>query len=336
MNGSIKNTYLFIFLLFFIIFISIVNLRLGSVWIPRENFWALFFSTNNVQPHFETILFSYRIPKLITAFLAGASLGLSGLLMQSLFRNPIVGPYILGLSGGSGLAVALVVMGGLAGLNIFHSDFIISLAAIVGSALVLLLDLLLFIKLKRTEILLIAGLMIGAFSSAVLSLLSFFAPARELQQYFFWTMGNLGNTSTLELWGLGITLIVIFFLSIGKSKFLNLMLLGDDYFKASGYSLLHMRLFIIITSGILTGFVTSITGPLVFVGLIVPHLARMIFKTEMHQYLIPAVILIGGGFMISTDIISQLPGQQGVLPINSITALIGAPLVIHLLIRNRN
>ncbi len=330
-----KKSYfkLFLGLVLVLILVSLINLRTGSVWIPWHDFTRVI-SGQLSDSGYHTIVWQYRMPKLLVAAMAGAGLGLAGLLLQTMFRNPIVGPYVLGISSGSGLAVALVMMSGLAYFSGIHSAYILSLAAIAGSFLVLAFNLFLFEQLRKTEILLIAGLMIGAFSGAVLSILSVYAPAEQLQRYFFWTMGNLTVSRPVFLWILGLGVPLLFIISASKIKYLNLLLLGDDYVRASGVRLDRLRWFIILISGILTGLITAVTGPLAFVGLIIPHITRMIFRTQMLQYLIPGVFLTGATFMIAADVISQLPGRAGVLPVNSITALLGAPLVIHLLLRN--
>jgi iron complex transport system permease protein len=320
-------------LLAILIIVAMLNLRLGSVWISWDDF-RMILSGREANTSLYTIVWEYRFPKLLVAAAAGSGLGLAGLLMQTMFRNPIVGPYVLGLSSGSGLAVALLIMTGIAVFPKLNSAYAISAAAIGGSSAVLLLNLALYKKVKRTEVLLIAGLMIGAFSGAVLSILSVFAPAEKLQRYFFWTMGNLTVTQPLYLWMIGIGVGTIYFLAFTKVKYLNLLLLGDDYVVSSGVNLKRLHLFVIILTGILTGLITAVTGPLAFTGLIIPHITRMIFRTEMLQYLIPGVFLTGSGFMILTDIVAQLPGSTMVLPVNSITALLGAPLVVHLLLRN--
>ncbi len=320
-------------LILMLILISGLNLRIGSVWIPWDMFLRIL-SGDEVSASLHAIVWQYRFPKLIVAFAAGSGLGLAGLLMQTMFRNPIVGPYVLGLSSGSGLAVALVIMLGLSVLPGLQSVYGISMAAVAGSVAVLSFNLFLFRFLRRTEVLLIAGLMIGAFSGAILSILSVYVPAEKLQRYFFWTMGNLSVAQPVFLWILGLGIPLFFLLTAGRIKYLNLLLLGDDYVRSAGVDLNRLHLFIILISGIITGLITAVTGPLAFVGLIIPHITRMVFKTQLLQYLIPGVFLIGGIFMVATDLAAQLPGHTGILPVNSITALIGAPLVVHLLIRN--
>ncbi len=322
----------FLFLAVVFVLSVFLNLRMGSVWIENQTFWKI------ITGHLEDstaylLLWEYRIPKLIMAISVGAGLGLAGLLMQTLFRNPIVGPYVLGLSGGSGLAVALLMLGGSwLGWQADGPGWIV-MAATMGSILVLWVDILLFKILKSTASLLIAGLMVGAFSGALLSILVYFSQAEQLQQYTFWTMGRLGNTTAGERLVLISIIAAGYILATFFIRYLNQLLVGESYARSMGISLEKISLLIIVLTGIVTGAVTAIAGPVAFVGLVVPHLARMFFKTQMHRLLLPAVFLMGSILMIWTDMISQLPGSDWILPINSITALIGAPLVIRLLIK---
>jgi len=328
-----KTGYKFFGLALLLVTIAFADIRWGSVAMDSNTFWQ-----SLLHPHAEniytSILYNYRLPKMFTAFLAGSGLALAGLLLQTLFRNPIVGPYVLGISSGAGLAVALLLGLGAMAAWISGNVYAVSIAAITGSWIVLLINILLFKKLRRPEVLLVAGLMVGAFSGAVLGILAVRMPAAQLQKYFFWTTGNLGNVRPVELSIMAGSVILAYALSLRQIKYLNLMLLGDAYLQAAGYPPRRLHLFIISIAGFITGIITAVTGPLAFTGLIVPHIGRLYFKSYSHQYLLPAVFLIGGAFMIGVDWISQLPGQNGILPVNSITALIGAPLVIHLLIKN--
>ncbi len=322
----------FIFLAIVFLLSVFLNLRMGSVWIENQTFWQIL--TRNLQGSTEyLLLWQYRLPKLLVAIGVGAGLGLAGLLMQTLFRNPIVGPYVLGLSGGSGLAVALLMLGGSwLGWHMDSPGWIV-LAAGLGSIIVLWIDIMLFKILKSTASLLIAGLMIGAFSGALLSVLVYFSQAEQLQHYTFWTMGRLGNTTSGERFIFLFIVVSGYLTAIFLIRYLNQLLVGESYARSMGISLEKISLYIIILTGILTGAVTAIAGPVAFVGLVVPHLARMFFNTQMHRILLPAVFLMGSILMIWTDMISQLPGSDWILPVNSITALIGAPLVIRLLIK---
>jgi iron complex transport system permease protein len=334
MCESGRNKALWIFLILLLVSVVFLNLRAGSVWIPWQDFREVI-TTPSGNTAFHTIVWEYRFPKLLMAIFTGAGLGLAGLFMQTLFRNPVAGPYILGLSGGSGLAVALLVMGSFILAFPAGHPFALSIASAIGSLGVLATDIFLFRRLKQPYILLIAGLMIGAFSGALLSLLTYFTPAQGLQKYMFWTMGNLGNTGLTAVYLTAFTVIAAYILSLFKIKYFDLMLLGDDYVKASGVNLYRLRMFLLLVPGIVTGIITAFTGPIAFAGLIIPHLGRIIFKTELHRILIPAVALLGSTFMLSVDTAAQLPGSSYTLPLNAITALIGAPSVVYLLLKRQ-
>jgi len=328
----VRQKILYIFLPAAFLVLAWAELRFGSVWIPWNRFREAF--TGEGSEVYRMIIWDYRFPKMWTAILAGAGLSLAGLLLQTLFRNPIVGPYVLGISSGAGLGIALAMAGALA---VFMTRLPVSLtfaAAVAGSTAVLALDIWLYRRIPRPESLLVAGIMAGAFAGAVLGILLIYMPAARLQKYFFWTAGNLGNVPPLELAVMASAVLTAFGWSAGRIKYLNQMLLGDEYAEASGVHLHRLRLEIIILTGMVTGIVTAVTGPLAFTGLMVPHLARLLLRTWQHQYLLPAVFLLGASFMMAVDLVSQLPGAPGTLPVNSITALVGAPWVVWLLLKN--
>lgn len=324
------------FLLFVLLFISItINVVLGSVLVPKgELINLLQFNFDNNSPYYH-IIFDYRIPKTIVAILVGAGLGLSGLLMQSIFRNPIVGPYVLGLSSGAGLGVAVLILGSsMIGLS-FISSFSISMAAIFGSILTLLLIMSFYVKVKNTVSLLIIGLMVGVFSGAIISILSYFTQAERLQKYVFWSMGNLGNLSWIEIGILAGISIFAITVTVYFIKPINALLLGENYALSMGVNIKQTTTSVILITGLLVGSTTAFVGPVAFVGLAVPHLARMFFKTHLMQTLLPATILIGAILMLFCDTIAQVPGSVLALPINSVTAILGAPLVIYMIFKNR-
>ena len=321
-------------LLIFLLLISFgVNVSLGSVIFPLS-VWHDIFSGNEVSQAYDGIL-SFRLLKALAAILVGGGLALSGLLLQTMFRNPIVGPYVLGLSSGAGLGVAVLLLGGsVFGWQLF-SEFSTGMAAAFGSMLVLLLLMGLYYKFSQPVNLLIAGLMLGFFASAFINILSYFTRAEALQRFVFWNMGSLGNQSTGALW---VSFTVLFF-SAGISyyffKELDLLLLGDEYALSMGVSVKHLHLIIVLITGILAGTLTALFGPIGFVGLAVPHLSRSFFNTQLHQILIPADILIGAIILLICDTIAQVPGSVISLPINSVTALFGAPLVVYMLFKNK-
>lgn len=315
-----------------------LNISLGSVSIPFKSvFSSLFGSTENKI--WQTIIIDFRLPKAITAILVGSGLGISGLLMQTLFRNPLAGPFVLGISSGASLGVSLVILGsslfgGLLAGSIM-SNWSIVIAASLGSFLVLLAVLAVSSRVRDTMAILIIGLMFGSITAAVVSVLSYFSSAEQLQQYIFWGFGSLSNLSWKEIlifFGIYAIGIVI---SVFSIKSLNSLLLGDNYAKSLGLNLKQSRLLIIIATSLIAGTITAFAGPIAFIGLAIPHLTRQIFKTTNHKILLPAVFLFGAIVMLICDSIAQIPSSDYTLPINAITALVGAPVVIWLLVRQR-
>ena len=288
----------------------------------------------------EYIIFNVRLPKAITAVLVGVGLSISGLLMQTLFRNPLAGPYVLGLSSGSSLGVAFVILGASI-LPTFLSEILLSsygiiLASCLGSFLVMLLVLIVSQRLRDTATILIVGLMFSSFTGAIVSVLTYFSSAEQLQKFTFWSMGNLGNLSWQNILILFISVLIGLLLSIISIKSLDALLLGENYAKSLGLNIKKSRYSIIIATCILAGSITAFAGPIAFVGLAVPHLAKLLFQTSNHKILFWSTILIGGILMLFCDMISQLPGLDFTLPINAITSIIGAPIVIWLLIWKKN
>ncbi len=271
--------------------------------------------------------------------LVGSGLALSGLLMQTLFRNPLAGPFVLGISSGASLGAALLIMGSsaFAGITTFGlvNDVSVAIAASMGSFLVLLSVMTVAAKVKDTMALLIIGLMFGSITAAIVSVLSYFSNAEQLQQFVFWSFGSVGNLSWRQLLLLfGIVLLGVL-LSVHTVKALNALLLGENYAKSLGVNLKKARYVIILATGLLAGGITAFAGPIAFVGLAVPHLARQLFDTTDHKILVPAVLLYGSILMLLCDTVAQVPNDTSVLPINAITSILGAPVVIWLLVRKR-
>lgn len=333
-----NHTYPFLILTVILLFCFVLNISLGSVSIPfSEVLGSLFGSVDNET--WQVIITKVRLPKAITAIMVGSGLGISGLLMQTLFRNPLAGPFVLGISSGASLGVAIVILGsGLFGglfATVLISKWSIVIAASLGSFLVLLAVLAVSSRVRDTMAILIIGLMFGSITAAIVSVLSYFSSAEQLQQYIFWGFGSLSNLSWEEL--------LIFFgiysvgiiLSIFSVKGLNALLLGDNYAKSLGLSLKSSRFVIIFATSLIAGTITAFAGPIAFIGLAIPHLTRQIFKTTNHKILLPAVFLFGAIVMLICDSIAQVPSSDYMLPINAITALVGAPVVIWLLVRQR-
>ncbi len=285
------------------------------------------------------IIWNYRIPKALTAVLVGSGLSLSGLLMQTLFRNPLAGPYVLGISSGASLGAALLIMGSslFSGFMTFSAfnDIALAVASSVGSFLVLLIVLTVAVRVKDTMALLIIGLMFGSITAAIVSVLSYFTKAEKLQQYVYWSFGSLGNLSWTQLAILCLCTFIGIILSILSIKSLNAFLLGENYAKSLGIHLKKSRYIIIMATGLLAGCITAFAGPIAFIGLAVPHVTRQLFHTTDHKILIPASLCCGAVLMLVCDTIAQLPGSMSVLPINAITSIFGAPVVIWLLVRKR-
>jgi len=335
-----RNTILFSLLFLGLIVLFFVNISLGSITIPFKEVYTSLTGGHASKSTWEYIIINYRLPKAITAVLVGMGLSISGLLMQTLFRNPLAGPYVLGLSSGASLGVAFVILG--AGVlpsflsSIVLSPYGIVLASTLGSTSVLLLVLLVSQRLRDTMAILIVGLMFGSFTSSVVGVLTYFSSAEQLQKFTFWSLGNLGNLSWTSILILSICVLFGLLLSLLSIKPLNALLLGENYAKSMGLNFNKARLVIIIATGILAGSITAYAGPIAFVGLAVPHIAKLVFQTSNHTVLFWSTLLFGAGIMLICDVVSQMPGMEITLPINAITSILGAPVVIWLLVRKRN
>ena len=334
-----KHTVPFLFLFLLLCLCFLFNIGLGSVDIPFSDIINSIFSAEAQEGNTAYIVRNYRLPKAFTAILVGAGLSLSGLLMQTLFRNPLAGPFVLGISSGASLGAAILLMGGalLGGTaaTFFSGDVALTLAASLGSFLVLGVVVYVASKVRDTLALLIIGLMFGSLTAALVSILSYFADSEELQRFIFWTFGSVGNLSWSQVGILSICVMVGVLISIGLIKTLNSFLLGEQYAISLGVSIARSRFWIIIATGILAGAVTAFAGPIAFIGLAVPHLCRQLFGSTDHRILLPAVLLYGPILLLLCDTVAQMPSSAYVLPINAITSLVGAPIVIWLLVRKR-
>ena len=317
----------------------VINISLGSVSIPLKDTLSAMVGGELSNDSWKYIVWNYRIPKAFTAILVGSGLALSGLLMQTLFRNPLAGPFVLGISSGASLGAALLIMGAsmFSGLFSFGivNDVSLAVASSVGSFLVLMVVVVVAYRIKDTMALLIIGLMFGSITAAIVSVLSYFTDAEKLQQYVYWSFGSVGNLSWQQLLLLLVIIVLGVLLSIISIKPLNSLLLGENYARSLGVNLKKSRYIIIIATGLLAGGITAYAGPIAFIGLAVPHLTRQIFNTTDHKVLVPAVLLYGAILMLICDTIAQLPTSANVLPINAITSIVGAPVVIWLLVRKK-
>ena len=334
---SYRNT--FIILTFTLILIIIINISLGSVYIPLKQVFLSLIDSLVEKESSKAIILSHRLPKAITAIIVGSGLSISGLLMQTLFRNPLAGPFVLGISSGASLGVAILILGAsFLGANITayaFSNWGHAIAASIGAFLVLSAVMLASIKVRNTMSILIIGLMFGSLTAAVISVLAYFSSANQLQQYLFWSFGSLGNLSWKEISALLVTFFIGVSLVIFIIKPLNSLLLGENYAKSMGVNVKRTRNLILISTSLLTGVITAFSGPIAFIGLAVPHLTKLLFTTSNHKILLPAVAISGAIIMLICDSIAQLPNSEYTLPINAITSLFGAPIIIWLLVRKR-
>lgn len=317
----------------------LVNISFGSVDIPLKDLFQIILGNSGSKESWNYIIWNFRIPKSITAILVGSGLGISGLLMQTLFRNPLAGPFVLGISSGASLGVALLILGstflGSYFVSFSLSSYSITIASSLGSFLVLSVVLIAIKKIRNTMSILIIGLMFGSITAAIINVLSYFSSAELLQQFIFWSFGSLGNLSWQEL-GVFFGIIVFSILCLLKSiKPLNGLLLGENYAMSMGINLKKTRFLVLIVASLMTGVITAFSGPIAFIGLAVPHLTKLLFDTSNHKVLIPTVAFTGAILMLTCDTIAQVPNSEYALPINAITSLFGAPIVIWLLIRKQ-
>ncbi len=331
-SGMIFGGLVLMLVLFFIL-----DLFLGSVSIkPGEIFKAIF---NNSDDTTRTILTQFRLPKAVTALLVGIALSISGLQMQTLFRNPMAGPYVLGLSSGASLGVAFVILGFSADLSPESikgfGNWAIAAASWTGAGLVMLLIMMISSRIKNIMTVLILGIMLSSAISAIVSIMQYFSNETMLKAYIIWTMGSLGNLTASQLNVMLLSVLIGVILSLISVKMLNALLLGEDYAKSIGLDVRRSRYVIIAGTSILAGTITAFCGPIGFIGIAVPHLARIIFRTSDHKVLIPGTIFAGAIIMLASDIISQMPGSDNVLPVNSVTALIGIPVVVWVILRDQ-
>ncbi len=320
----------------------VLDVALGSVRIPPTEVLAILFGKTS-SPAWTSIVTQIRLPKAVTASLAGAALSVGGLQMQTLFRNPLAGPSVLGVTSGASLGVALVTLStgsalGTATASVLglSGSWLLVLAATGGGAAVLLLVLWVSYRISDAVVILIVGLMIGNVTLSVVGIWQYFSQPEQIQDYVLWTLGSLHSVTPRHLPVLVTVVGAGTLLSLLVSKPLNALLLGENYARSLGLNIRQTRGFIILITSVLAGSVTGFCGPIGFVGVAVPHLARALLNTTNHFVLVPGVMVIGAIVMLGCDIISQVPGSQTVLPINAVTALVGSPVVIWVVLRRRN
>lgn len=317
----------------------LINISLGQSKIPLSEILSSLTGKGSSKHIWEFIVIEHRLPKAITAIIAGGGLSVAGLIMQTMFRNPLADPFVLGLSSGASLGVALLLLGasafgGIIGV-LMTSQWSLVLAAAAGTLLVLLAVVAISVQVKDTMTLLIIGIMFGSFTSAIVGVLSYLSTAEQLQRYIFWSFGSLGDISWQGIRILSICFAIGIFLSVLSCKALNALLLGQQYAQSMGLNIKRTNLLLVVATSILAGSITAFAGPIAFVGLAVPHLTRQVFDTSNNFILMPAVLLYGATLLLLCDIIAQMPFAETTLPINAITSFIGAPIVIWLLVRKK-
>lgn len=334
-----RNILLFISLAVSILFLFGLNLVTGSVQIPFADVLDILCGRFTGKESWEYIILENRLPQTLTAILCGASLSVCGLMLQTAFRNPLAGPDVFGISSGAGLGVALVMLllGGTVSTSMFTvSGFLAILtAAFVGAIAVTALILFLSTMVRNSVLLLIVGIMVGYVSSSAVSLLNFFASEEGVKSYMVWGMGNFGGVSMshiplfsiLCLMGIGVSFLLI--------KPLNILLLGPQYAESLGISTRQLRNILLVVVGLLTAITTAFCGPISFIGLAIPHIARLLFRTENHQVLLPGTVLSGAAIALLCNFICYLPGESGIIPLNAVTPLIGAPVIIYVIVQRR-
>lgn len=319
-----------------LIALFIINVARGSITIPVGDIFLILTGGEGFDPIYKDILLNFRLTKAFTCILAGAGLAVAGLQMQTLFRNALAGPDVLGLTSGASLAVALIFMGQTAGIVFLaNSGWTTALAASLGCLGIFAIMTLVSRALTDNVSLLLVGLMIGAGTSSIVSVLQYLSRAEELQGFLIWTFGSLGNLGWKEIQILSVLLIIGITTAFLLSKSLNAWMLGDNYARSLGIHIKRSRIWIILSASLLTGGITAFCGPLAFVGLAVPHLVKLLLPVSNHRILIPAVAVGGACLLLFCDIVSHVPGYAQILPINAITALIGAPVVIWVILKHK-
>lgn len=320
-----------------------LDIMLGSVRIPFDEVARIVFLGESDTTAWLFIVEKIRFPKAITAILVGCGLSVSGLQMQTLFRNPLAGPSELGITAGAGLGVAAVMLTSGSSASIYairqlgiSGSWLIVAMASLGSALVLSLVLLIAGRIKDNVILLIVGVMIGTITVSVISIWQYFSQPEQLQEYILWTFGSLGGIVQYHLYVLSGVVVVGLLIAFASSKALNAMLLGENYARSMGLTVGKTRLIIMVSTSLLTGSITAFCGPIGFIGIAIPHITRSLLGTSDHRILIPCTCLVGTVLMLFCDIVAQMPGSQTVLPINVVTSLLGAPVVIWVIVRRNH
>lgn len=316
-----------------------LNLLVGSVHIPADEVIRLLTGHSGSNPSWQFIVLQSRLPQALTALLSGGALAVSGLMLQTAFRNPLAGPDVFGINSGAGLGVALVMLamgGSLTAGNITFTGFMaVLLAAFAGAMLVTAVIFAFSSMMRNNVMLLIVGLMIGYLTNSAISLLNFFATEEGVRSYMIWGMGNFSSVSMAQIPLFASVTLIGLIATILLIKPLNAMLLGTQYAESLGFNIKRLRNILLIITGLLTAVVTAFCGPVAFIGLAVPHMARLLLRTDNHRLLLPGTILCGMVVALLCNLICSLPGRAGIIPLNAVTPLIGAPVIIYVIVRRK-
>jgi len=327
-----KKIFVFLFVLLVITFIA--DIVFGSVTLPLSEIWAALTGQSDDEVYREIVL-NHRLPKALTAILTGAALSVAGVLMQTLFHNPLAGPDVLGVTSGASLGVALLTLGTSTLPLWMVTGWGLAVAAVVGAVCVLLLVIVVSVKIPHAVSLLIIGMMFGNFAGAIVSILQSISNPDTLKLFVTWTFGSLSAVGWDYMWVMAPVIAFGILVALLLQKQLNVFLLGQNYASGLGISVSRLRLMAILATALLAGTSTAFTGPIAFIGITMPHIARGLFRTPNHQVIFPASMLCGAITMLLCDLISQLPGTQSTLPINAVTALFGAPVIIWIIAKNK-
>lgn len=334
-----RNTILFVLLAVATILLFLLDLAVGSVAIPIGEVWRGLWGSGSEGDAVGMIIRNFRLPKAVMALLAGAALSTVGLQMQTLFRNPLAGPYVLGVSSGASLGVSIMLMGlpllGVATSSPVVQNVGVAGAAWIGSAAIMMVVMAVTARIKNIMTVLILGMMFGSAATALVEIMQYLSPEGAVKSFVVWTMGSLGGVTLSQLWVIVPVIVVGLVLSVLLIKPLNILLLGENYARTMGLNVKHTRLMVTLTTVLLAGTVTAYCGPIGFVGLAVPHVARMLFREADHRVLVPATMLCGTTIMLLCDIASSVPSSDLTLPINTVSALVGIPIVVIVIFRNR-
>lgn len=333
-----KTFLVFLILIILLLLLFTIDIITGTVRIPLIDIWNSLVSDYSLKPEWKVIIIDFRLPRALVAILAGMALSVSGLEMQTYFRNPLAGPYVLGISSGASLGVAILVMG----ISVISlpagfvlNQWAIVIAAWIGAGLVMILILAVSARINDNTTILILGILFGSITMALVSILQYLSSETEVKAFIIWTLGSLGNVTATQLNIMIPAVIAGLLLSLFSIKSLNALQLGEQYARSMGINIILSRSLIFLSTSVLAGTVTAFCGPIGFIGIAVPHISRMLFSSSDHRIILPGTMITGAVALLISDIASQLPGSGQILPINSVTAILGIPIVVWIILRKQ-